>query len=101
MKITEKNVNALLKTLNTIMGNPTKPYVDGKAQIGCLVLDNLPEWGGYAAEQIMNESGATRHFITAERFDLEQLSDRLLAFIDGFEAANGRRPYDMNKAEHY
>lgn len=57
-RITAKTLDNLARVLSINLGRPELPYVDGKAQIGCIHVGN--NGYGYSIDCISNDSGGCR-----------------------------------------
>ena len=83
MRITNKDLEALCDRLNEITGNPAKPYVDRKAQIGNFNISGA--YGGVCLHQIMNEGGGVRCPLDNYHAPKRELYQKMQAFISGLE----------------
>ena len=54
-RITEKNLEAMVKIVNEVKGVPTEAFSDGRWNIGTCYIDHA--YGGVALYQVINESG--------------------------------------------
>lgn len=91
MRIKEKDLAILVKSINERLHTPVEAYSrEGGsfvANIGNYHLDYA--YGGLALYQMVSERGAVKD-IFGGHFSKKDLYHRLLAFIEGLEAANDK-----------
>ena len=56
-RITDRHIDGCCETLNQMLGLPVAPYVDGKAQQGCIHSDHC--YGGVAIVQMSWREGCS------------------------------------------
>ena len=97
-RITIKQLSAQVERLNRLTGQPLEPYVredDGTehgrfaAQIGNYHVSQA--YGGVRLHQMATPGGGVRDVLSLGYCSKRELYDRLLAFIEGIETANGNR----------
>lgn len=91
MRITEKDLNAVVERINLITKSPTEPYKkmkDGKhkAQIGCYHLSHA--YGGVALHRMCSESGGVHDVFYSGHVPKKDLYAMMQAFIKGIEASD-------------
>jgi hypothetical protein len=86
-RITKKNLQARIETINSILNRPATPYspADGKvvANIGNFSLSQC--YGGYCVHLMTNESGGVSTPIWAGHIPARDAYERLSAFIAGLQ----------------
>lgn len=97
-RITIDRLRRQCDRLNRITGQPTESYIredDGTehgrfvAQVGNYHLSQA--YGGVSLHQMVSTSGAVRDVLSLGHCPKRELFDRMLAFIEGIETANGNR----------
>ena len=84
-RITESFLQAQVDRLNRITGSPATPYVNGEAQVGCFHLSHA--YGGVSLHRMCNAAGACSAPLNCGHVTRRELSDRIAAFIAGYDAA--------------
>lgn len=82
-RITRKDLDKLVERLNIVTGNPTTPWVDGKAQVGCYLIESA--YGGVKLAQIVSESGAERDVLYTGITTKRNLYNAMYSYLKGFE----------------
>ena len=86
-RITTKQLQAICDRINRVTNSPMEPWtrIDGQltANIGNYHLDGA--YGGYALEQMVNESGGVRSVFGCGHIPKRELADRMYAFLAGLE----------------
>lgn len=88
-RITKNDLQAAVNLINRITGNNQEPYrreAEGlRANVGNYHLSGA--YGGWALEQMVNESGGVRDVFQSGHMTARELFDRIHAFRCGFETA--------------
>ncbi len=84
MRITDKELRAVIDRINVVTGSPAKPYVDGKPQAGCYHLSGA--YGGVALHR-MACTGTGVHDIFYGHGTKRELYDKMQAWLAGYEHA--------------
>ena len=84
MRITEKDLRAVIDRINMVTGSPAKPYVDGKPQAGCYHLSGA--YGGVALHR-MARTGTGVTDIFYGHGTKRELYDKMQAWLAGYEHA--------------
>lgn len=86
-RITKKNLQARIETINSILNRPVTPYsqVEGKliANIGNFSLSQC--YGGYCVHLMVNDGGGVSTPIWAGHITARDAYERLSAFISGLQ----------------
>jgi hypothetical protein len=84
-RITKKNLQARIDTINSLLNRPVTPYsqVEGKlvANIGNFSLSQC--YGGYCVHLMVNDGGGVSTPIWAGHIPARDAYDRISAFIAG------------------
>jgi len=90
MRITKRQLQNRIDHLNVMLGRPTAPYSNGKANIGTFYLSQA--YGGYDLYEMANERGGVRDLFRCGHMPARELNNRIAAFMDGimlgWETAN-------------
>ena len=86
MRITEKDLQAVVNRINRTMGTPLAPYTrdeSGKytANVGNYHLSGA--YGGWALHQMGNESGGIRDVLRGGHVPKRDLYNQMHAFLEG------------------
>lgn len=88
-QISIKLLQAQVDRLNRMTGNPLEPWIRqgdrNVAQVGNYHLDGA--YGGYALEQMSNESGGVSDVFRSGHLSKRELFSRIDAFMTGIETA--------------
>jgi hypothetical protein len=86
-RITKKNLQARIETINSILNRPATPYsqVDGKlnANIGNFSLSQC--YGGYCVHLMVNDGGGVSTPIWNGHIPARDAYERISAFIAGLQ----------------
>lgn len=86
-RITKKNLQARIETINSILNRPATPYsqVEGKltANIGNFSLSQC--YGGYCVHLMVNDGGGVSTPIWAGHIPARDAYERISAFIAGLQ----------------
>jgi hypothetical protein len=86
-RITKKNLQARIETINSILNRPATPYsqVEGKlvANLGNFSLSQC--YGGYCVHLMVNDGGGVSTPIWAGHIPARDAYERLSAFIAGLQ----------------
>ena len=90
MKITMRDLEGAVSTLNRITGQAPEPYTktgacEHVANVGNYHLDGA--YGGWKLNQMDNENGGARDVLSAGYVPKRELYNLVWAFIKGIEAA--------------
>lgn len=87
MRITDRDLLAVVERINRITGSPTETYIKAGdryvAQIGNYHLSHA--YGGVSLHRMMNESGGVENVLGCGHVPKRDLYDRMQAFIRGLE----------------
>ena len=90
MRITNKDLESLVKRINIITDSPLEPHtrVNGKytANIGCYHLSYA--YGGVSLQRMHNSSGGVESVIKSGHVSKRELYNLMHAFITGLENKN-------------
>lgn len=81
MRITEKDLEAVVLRINNITNSPVKPYFDGKAQIGNYHLSHA--YGGVSLHRMHNEAGGVTTPLNCGHISKRELYNLMQAYISG------------------
>jgi hypothetical protein len=84
-RVTEAQLEAIVKRINVATGSPLEPYVNRVAQIGCYHLSGA--YGGVSLHRMTCTSGGIKDVFNCGHITKRELADRMYAFLDGFDAA--------------
>ena len=88
MRITLKDLEAVVHRINRITGNPEEPYkkIDGKfvPQAGCYHLDGA--YGGWELIQMCDEGSAIRDVFSGGHVPKRELYEKMQAFLKGYQS---------------
>jgi hypothetical protein len=82
-RITQKHLEALCDRINTLTKSPTRPYVDGKAQVGNFHVSYA--YGGVCLHRMFNAGGGVTCPIGSGHVPKRELYNEMQAFIRGLE----------------
>ena len=90
MKITMRDLEGAVSTLNRITGQPPEPYTktgacEHVANVGNYHLDGA--YGGWQLSQLVNEHGGARDVLSSGHVPKRELYSLIWAFIKGIETA--------------
>lgn len=94
-KVTQKDLEKLVERINTMAGTPQTPWVNGKSQDGCYLLEKA--YGGQKLVQILGEGGAERDVLATGYTTKSNLCNAMHSFIKGFE--KGREVTEQHWAQ--
>jgi hypothetical protein len=83
-RITINHLRRQADHLNKLTNNPTKPYIDGEAQIGNYSISCA--YGGYSLEQIISDGGGVIRLFNFCHVPARELFGLIRAYTDGLEA---------------
>jgi hypothetical protein len=89
MRITQRDLEAVVKRINSITNNPESPWTRNKetglniASIGCYHLSGA--YGGVSLNQMASDGGGVRDVFRCGHITKRDLYERMQAFITGLE----------------
>lgn len=92
MRIGKKQLDDMVNTINTMIGQPSEPYTRDaaglRANVGNYHLSMA--YGGYALNRMVNESGGAADFFNKGHMTARELSNLLHGFIAGIYLIQSR-----------
>jgi hypothetical protein len=88
-RITANDLRRVVTRINTITGNPTEPYAEGRQENGNLIhnvgnFDLSSGYGGWKLVQVSNVHGGERDPLSTGFIKPSELRNLMFAFIEGF-----------------
>lgn len=88
-RVTDKDLEAIVKRINLITGSPLEPYTKGddgkyKANIGCYHLSHA--YGGVSLHRMHNDGGGVVDVFRCGHVSKRELQMMMFAFIEGMDA---------------
>ena len=85
-RVTEKQLQMKVDSINQVTGSPAAPYADGKAQIGCFHVSHA--YGGVSLHRMSNEAGGVHNVFGQGHGPKRELMESMRAYLLGYDASN-------------